>query len=102
MADWSAEDLAREIERRRGLTRRGGPQRERTPEDQMQDWSDSDWAKAFERRHGMKADPRFGKTRVREVDGDGCILFDGEVHVFHLTGQAHPWQGYAWYVEEGG
>jgi len=36
------------------------------------------------------------------VDGDGSLLFDGEVRVFHLTGQAHPWQGYAWCVEEAG
>ena len=102
MPDWTADDLAREIERRRGRTRRRSAPRLRTAEDEMLDWSDSDWAKAFERRHSFKADPRFGKTRVRETDADGAVLFDGDVRVFHLTGQAHPWQGYAWYVEEGG
>src|SRR5262245_39383202 len=96
MPDWTAEDIARAIERRRGRTRRGGSPRMRTAEDEMRDWSDTDWAKAFEQRHGYKADPRFGRTRVREVDADGEVLFDGDVHVFHLTGQAYPWQGYAW------
>ena len=102
MPDWTAEDIAREIERRRERTRRGGAPRLRTAEDEMPDWSEADWAKAFEQRHGFKADPRFGRTRVHEVDADGEVLFDGEVHVFHLTGQAHPWQGYAWSVEESG
>jgi hypothetical protein len=39
---------------------------------------------------------------VRETDHDGGVLFEGDVHVFHLAGQAHPWQGYAWSVEESG
>jgi hypothetical protein len=102
MPDWAAEGIAREIERRRGRTgRRSAPWR-RTAEVEMADWSEADWAEAFERRQGFKADPRFGRTRVREVDANGTELFDGEVHVFHLTGQAYPWQGYAWAVEERG
>jgi hypothetical protein len=68
----------------------------------MRDWSEGDWAKAFERRHGFKAYPRIGRTRVREVDHEGGMVFDGDARVFHLTGQAHPWQGYAWSVEESG
>jgi hypothetical protein len=68
----------------------------------MSDWSDADWANAFEHRHGFKASPRFGVTRVCETDADGAVRFDGEVHVFHLTGQAHPWQGYAWCAEVDG
>jgi hypothetical protein len=102
MPDWTADDIAREIERRRGRNRRGGAPRRRGAEDEMRDWSDADWAQTFERKHGMKADPRFGITRVREVDADGEVLFDGDVHVFHLTGQAYPWQGYAWFVETEG
>ena len=101
MPDWTADDLAREIERRRGGKRRGAAPRMRNAEDQMRDWSDADWAKAFERRHGFKADPR-GRARVRKTTADGAVLFDSDVHVFHLTGQAHPWQGYAWCVEENG
>lgn len=79
MPDWTADDIAREIERRRGRDRRRAAPRRRTAEDEMRDWSDADWVKAFERRHGMKADPRFGIARVREVDSDGDILFDGDV-----------------------
>lgn len=102
MSDWTAEEIARQIERRRGQTHRRGAPRLRTAEDEMLDWSESDWAEAFERRHGFKAISRFGNTRVRETNADGDVLFDGEVRVFHLTGQAHPWQGYAWCVEERG
>lgn len=102
MPDWTADDIARDIERRRsGRGRRAAP-RKRSAEDQMSDWSDADWCEAFERRHGFKASPRFGKTRVRETDTDGAVLFDRDVRVFHLTGQAHPWQGYAWCIEEDG
>lgn len=100
MPDWTAEDIALEIERRRGRTRRTS--RKRTAEDEMANWSDADWAEAFKREKGFTASPRFGRTRVREVDANGAVLFDSEVRVFHLTGQAHPWQGYAWAVEESG
>jgi hypothetical protein len=68
----------------------------------MADWSEADWAEAFKKKHDLVADPRFVRTRVREVDASGAVLFDDEVHVFHLTGQAYPWQGYAWSVEESG
>ena len=102
MPDWTAEEIAREIERRRGRMRRGARPRKRSAEDDMADWSETDWAKAFEKRHGLAAAPRFGRIRVREVDASGAILFDDEVHVFHLTGQAYPWQGYAWSVQESG
>jgi len=102
MPDWTADDLAREIERRRHKARGRSQPRQRTAEDQMPDWSDADWAKAFERRHGYKADPRMGRVRVRETDSTGAVLYDVEVHVFHLTEQAHPWQGYAWGVCESG
>lgn len=100
MPDWTADDIARAIERRRGREGRRARPRERTAESHMRDWSDADWAEAFKRRHGFNADPRMGRTRVREVGSDGAVLFDGDVHVFHLTGQAHPWQGYAWCVGE--
>lgn len=102
MPDWTADDIAREIERRRGRTRSQRGRRPRTAEDALSDWSDADWAAAFERRHGFKADPRWGRTRVREIADDGAVLFDGDVLVFHLTGQAYPWQGYAWAAAESG
>jgi len=56
----------------------------------MRDWSEGDWAREFERRHGFKCDLRFGKSRVRAIEHDGAVLFDGDVREFHLTGQAHP------------
>lgn len=102
MPDWTADELAREIERRRGREDRRAIPGARMAEEQMRDWSDADWANAFERQRGLKADPRWGRTRVRETAADGSVLFDGDVHVFHLTGQAHPWQGYAWCVEKNG
>lgn len=102
MPDWTADEIAREIEHRRARTRRGSARRVRAAEDEMRDWSESDWAEAFKRRHGLNADPRMGRTRVRETGSDGAVLFEGDVHVFHLTGQAHPWQGYAWCAEKNG
>lgn len=102
MPDWTADDIARQIERRRGQARGKSKTRLRTAEDEMRDWSEGDWAREFERRHGFKCDPRFGKSRVRVIEHDGAVLFDGDVREFHLTGQAHPWKGYAWFVDEGG
>ena len=102
MPDWTADDIARTIERRRGRESRGTASRPHIAADQISDWSDTDWAEAFRRRHGFNADPRMGKTRVREAGSDGATLFDGEVRVFHLTGQADPWRGYAWCAEENG
>lgn len=64
--DWTAENLAREIERRRGRDGRRGALRTRTAEDHMLDWSDADWTKAFELRHGSNADPG-GRVPVREM-----------------------------------
>lgn len=74
MPDWTADDIARDIERRRGGRGPRAAPRDRSAEDQMSDWSDADWCEAFERRHGLKASPRFGKTRVRETDIDGAVL----------------------------
>jgi hypothetical protein len=102
MGEWTTDNVAREIERRRGRQRRRSAPGARAVEDEMPDWSDADWARAFERRHGFNTAPRCQRTRVRETMADGATLFDGDVRVFHLTGQAIPWQGYAWCTEENG
>jgi hypothetical protein len=99
--DWTAEDLARAIERRRGREGRSAVPRLRESEDRIRDWSDADWAKAFECRHGFRASPK-ERVRVRETAANGVVRFDGDVHVFDLIGQAYPWQGYAWCAEVDG
>jgi hypothetical protein len=94
MNDWTAEDIARAIERRRGRGRRGGISRSSDPEANIRDWSEADWAAAFERRHGLKAVPRgIVKVRIPCIEGETAIL---DVHEFRLTGQAIPWFGFAW------
>jgi hypothetical protein len=101
MADWSMEDLAREIERRRGARRRRAAAARETDEEaeralkDIQDWSDEDWAQEFTRRHGFKARPWW----IEQVESRG--VWRGQVRALRLKGQAVPWRGYAWAVMSG-
>jgi hypothetical protein len=99
MGDWSAEDLARSIERRRGRPRRARGIVRDKPAQQSTEWSARDWASRFTFETGYSARLR-GVTQVCVRDTDGEIMWEGGVREFDL--HAEPWLGYAWFAGAGG
>jgi hypothetical protein len=98
MGDWSAEDLSRAIERRRGRPRRArGIVRDDPPKPAVA-WTEKDWASQFVFEYGYTARVR-GVTQVCIRDTDGAVLWEGGVREIEL--HAEPYLGYAWFVQDG-
>ncbi|MGE0740323.1 MAG: hypothetical protein AB7O98_03200 [Hyphomonadaceae bacterium] len=99
MQDWSAEDLARAIERRRGRPRRAkGLVRDAPSPPSAVQWTEADWASQFTFLHGYTTRVR-GVTQVCIRDSDGAVLWEGGVREIAL--HAAPWLGFAWMVRVG-
>jgi hypothetical protein len=98
MGDWSAENLSKAIERRRGRPRRArGIVRDGPPKPST-GWTKTDWASQFVFEYGYTARVR-GVTQVCVRDTDGAVLWEGGVREIQL--HAEPWLGYAWFVQHG-
>lgn len=98
MSDWSAEELSKAIERRRGRPRRASGIVRDVPSKPATGWSSADWASQFVLEYGYTARVR-GVTQVCIRDKDGAVLWEGGVREIEL--HAEPWLGYAWFVQEG-
>jgi hypothetical protein len=98
MGDWSAEDLSKAIERRRGRPRRASGIVRDAPSQPVTEWSQRDWASRFTFETGYRAHVR-GVTQVCVRDTDGEIMWEGGVRELEL--HAEPWLGYAWFVHSG-
>jgi hypothetical protein len=95
MADWSAEELANAIERRRGRPRRASGIVRKQAEPAAGEWSERDWVNQFRLTHGGQARLR-GVTQVCVRDTDGAIMWEGGVREFDRNVGARV--GYAWFV----
>jgi hypothetical protein len=96
MGDWSAEDLAKAIERRRGRKKRGsGAAQEQADKSNASFWSERDWVNQFRLLHGGAAHLR-GVTQVCVRDSDGEIMWEGGVREFDRPVGERV--GYAWLV----
>jgi hypothetical protein len=101
MSDWSAEDLARAIERRRGRPRRAtGITRADNGAKIKTSWSDQDWASQFVFLHGGRAKVR-GVTQVCVRDTDGTVMWEGGVRELAWFTGGEARLGYAWFVKRG-
>jgi hypothetical protein len=101
MGDWSAEDLSRVIERRRGRPRRAtGVTRKDDAAKSKSSWSDRDWASQFVFLHGGRAKVR-GVTQVCVRDTDGAIMWEGGVRELNWLAGNEVRLGYAWFVQRG-
>ncbi|MGD9978995.1 MAG: hypothetical protein AB7H66_12260 [Hyphomonadaceae bacterium] len=101
MGDWSAEDLARAIERRRGRPRRAsGITRADDGAKTKASWSDADWASQFVFLHGGKAKVR-GVTQVCVRDTDGAVMWEGSVRELTWLAGDEDRLGFAWFVQRG-
>jgi hypothetical protein len=101
MSDWSAEDLARAIERRRGRPRRAtGITRTDDSATTKTSWSDEDWASQFVFLHGGRAKVR-GVTQVCVRDTDGAIMWEGGVRELNWLAGDEVRLGFAWFVRRG-
>lgn len=98
MGDWSAEDLSKAIERRRGRPRRATGLVREQPNKTSSEWSQADWASRFTFETGYRARVR-GVTQVCVRDTDGAVMWEGGVRELSL--HAEPWLGYAWFVQIG-
>lgn len=98
MNDWSAEEISRAIERRRGRPRHAsGIVRDKAAKTPLT-WTEADWASQFTFEYGYTTRLR-GVTQVCIRDTDGAVLWEGGVREISLN--ADPWLGYAWLVECG-
>jgi hypothetical protein len=101
MSDWSAEDLARAIERRRGRPRRAtGITRTDNGAKSKVSWSEQDWASQFVFLHGGRAKVR-GVTQVCVRDTDGAIMWEGGVRELNWLAGDELRLGFAWFARRG-
>ena len=98
MGDWSAEDLSKAIERRRGRPRRATGIVREGPSKTSSEWSQKDWANRFSFETGYRAKVR-GVTQVCIRDTDGAVMWEGGVREMDLG--IEPWLGYAWFIRTG-
>jgi hypothetical protein len=92
MSDWSADDLARAIERRRGRPRRAtGTVRDGPPPPSVAS-SQRDWANQFSLDTGRQGRVR-GVTQVCIRDTDGAVMWEGGVR--ELAFDTEPRLGFA-------
>lgn len=99
MGDWSAEDLARAIERRRGRPRRATGIARKDAASKAA-WSNRDWASQFVLMHGGGALVR-GVTRVCVRDTDGAVMWEGDVREIDWLAGDETRLGYAWFAKRG-
>lgn len=97
MSDWSAEDISKAIERRRGRPRRARGVVRDKPAKPATAWTETEWASRFVFEYGYTARAR-GVTQVCVRDNDGAVLWEGGVREIEL--HAEPWLGYAWLVRD--
>jgi len=101
MGDWSADDLAKAIERRRGRPRRAtGITRKQDPSPSPAPWSNGDWASQFVFLHGGRAEVR-GVTQVCVRDDDGAVIWEGGVRELDWWAGDDKRLGFAWFVTAG-
>ena len=99
MNEWSAEELSRAIERRRGRPRRARGVVRDAPAKPASDWSKQDWLNRFSFETGYRPSLR-GVTQVCIRDTDGAVMWEGGVREFGLP--VEPWIGYAWFTTTAG
>jgi len=98
MGDWSAEELSKAIERRRGRPRRASGIVREGPSRTSSEWSPADWASRFSFETGYRCRVR-GVTQVCVRDEDGTVIWEGGVRELAL--HVEPWLGYAWFAGSG-